>query len=130
MPESIASLPASSWFFLLFLAATLPVLLFTAVLLVAFTPSGAGRAGWRNPIQLPRREGIASWPELHPAFPGLARRRHLVGHTEPAPVVQLSGPWPTARPAIARVVTDRQRADRHLVRLPLVPRGRPSEDLA
>lgn len=89
MANSIASLPPSGWLLLLFLGALIPLLVCLSWLLMAFVPSGAGRAGWRNPMRLPGREGIASWSALHPAFPALARRRYLVG-VERAPVVEPS----------------------------------------
>lgn len=129
MADSIASLPPSGWLLLLFLAALIPLLVCLSLLLIAFVPSGAGRAGWRNPMRLPGREGIASWSALHPAFPALARRRYLVG-VEHAPEVQPSRPRPAIRPAIAHIVTDLQRGARRLVRSPLLLPGRPSEDSA
>ena len=115
--RELASLPALSWLFFLFLAAAIPLLVCTALLLVASVPSGAGRAGWRNPLRLPRREGVASWSELHPAFPVRTHRRSLVGRVERAPQAEHLGRRPAVRPAMARLVTDLQRTVAALVRL-------------
>jgi hypothetical protein len=110
MADAIASLPPAGWLVLLFLAAVIPLLVCLTLLLVAFVPSGAGRAGWRNPIRLPRREGVASWSQLHPAFPAHMKQRLLLGRKEPAAQVHVLRPWPSVRQALAHLATDLQRA--------------------
>lgn len=130
MADWFASLPPATWLLLLLLIAAIPLLVCTALLIVAFVPSGAGRAGWRDRVQLPGRPGVAAWSELHPAFPVPSGGRHLVGRPGPEPDAQPTGPRPVFRPALARVVTDLQRVAAQLVRSPVLRPGRPSGDSA
>ena len=128
MADWFASLPPATWLLLLLLGAAVPLLVCTALLIVAFIPSGAGRAGWRDQLRLPGRPGVAVWSELHPAFPVPLSRRHPVGQPRPEGDVQPTDRWLTFRPAIARLVTDLQRVVVQFVRSPLLRLGRPSGD--
>jgi hypothetical protein len=69
MVSSLASLSLGGWLMLLILAAVVPLAICVALLLLAFLPSGAGAAGWRDEEVLPRRAGTAKWRELHPRWP-------------------------------------------------------------
>lgn len=117
MADWVANLPPGAWLFILFLVAAMSLLLCSALLLVAFVPSGAGRAGWRNPLKLPEREGIASWSQLHPAYPvRITAPQRVAGHAD--------------RFALARVVTDLQRLGAQLMSSPLPSSAPSSEDSA
>ncbi|HXR27079.1 MAG TPA: hypothetical protein VN771_04395 [Candidatus Baltobacteraceae bacterium] len=88
MADWLASLPLGAWLFMLFLAGCVPFVLFTTLLLVAFVPDGAGRAGWRDRLVLPRRVGTTTWRQLHPAWsvPPF-RPRHMIGGVVSLPPV-------------------------------------------